>query len=263
MARRWHQFLREPASCSHGVQVYADVGELSASVAAYLSEGFAAGDPAVVIATPPHWRRFAAALADAGHDVDRLEREGRLVVADAESTLRSFMAGATPSPAAFARVVGGIVDDLEARFPGRRLRAFGEMVDVLSRHGETEAAIALEGLWNDLARDRSFSLLCGYRLDIFDPQAQRAVLPHVCGLHSHVMPAADTTRLARAVDRALEEVLGRDQAGKVYVVVGRAIRETRIPAAQLALMWVSDNMPGLADRVLSRARQHYAAGAPA
>jgi hypothetical protein len=70
-------------------------------------------------------------------------------------------------------------------------------------------------------------------------------------------------RLAKAVDQALEEVLGAAEAGKVYVVVAEQIRQDRVPAPQLVLMWVSANMPVLADRILASARTRYHALAPA
>ena len=68
---------------------------------------------------------------------------------------------------------------------------------------------------------------------------------------------APTSRLQRAVDQALEEVLGAAEAGKVYMVVGPEIRADRVPTAQLLLMWISENMPMLAERVLASARARY------
>jgi hypothetical protein len=117
--------------------------------------------------------------------------------------------------------------------------------------------MALEELWNELARTRRFSLLCGYHLDVFDRAAQRTPLPQVCRLHSDVMPVPDPQRLARAVDAALSEVLGPEQAGKVYMLVGDEARRNRVPVAQLVLMWASANLPESADRILARARRHY------
>jgi len=96
---------------------------------------------------------------------------------------------------------------------------------------------------------------------VFDLATQTGLLPHVCAEHSHVLPAADPERLSRAVDLALDDVLGHEDAGKVYLLVGERIREARVPAAQLVLMWVSANMPGLADRILASARTHYLAAA--
>ena len=54
----------------------------------------------------------------------------------------------------------------------------------------------VEQLWNQLARTRRFSLLCGYELDVFDPQAQAGALQAICRVHSHVLPAHDADALA-------------------------------------------------------------------
>jgi MEDS: MEthanogen/methylotroph, DcmR Sensory domain len=150
------------------------------------------------------------------------------------------------------------MDRLTARFPGRRIRAFGEMVDLLCADGNADGAIDLEALWNGLAAARDFSLLCGYHLDVFDRASQASVLPEICRAHSHVRPADDPERLRFAVDQALEDTLGKD-AGKVYALIGSEIRGSRVPTAQLALMWVSENMPGSAERILASARSHYLA----
>jgi DcmR-like sensory protein len=243
----------------HAVQIYDEAEDLAASVTAYLAAGFEAGDPAVVLARREHAARFAEGLAVLGFDVGRLEEEGLLVVSDAEATLAAIMRGDRPSRAAFENVVGKLLDRVAKRFPKRQVRVFGELVDLLSERGQMDAAVALEELWERFGERRSFSLLCGYRLDLFDRAAQGGAVPAVCRLHSHVLPAHDQVRLARAVDRALEDVLGVEDAGKVYVLVGEEIREERVPAAQLALMWVSANLPALADRILAAARTHYAA----
>ena len=72
---------------------------------------------------------------------------------------------------------------------------------------------------------------------------------------SHRAPTHD--RLAHAVDDALVGVLGAQGAGQVYSLVGSEIRERRVPPPQLALMWVSENMPMNAERILAAARTRY------
>ena len=168
----------------------------------------------------------------------------------------AIMDSGRPSAHRFDAVVGGLIDQVVAQFPGRRIRAFGEMVDLLAERGNMAAAAALEDLWNRLARRRPFSLLCGYRVDVFDRGAQIAVLPEVCRAHSHVLPAEDPERLERAVDAALEETLG-SQAGQVYALIGQHLHRKHVPPAQLALMWVSSQMPQSAERILESAREHY------
>jgi hypothetical protein len=263
MAASWTEFLRAPDPPDHAVQVYADLEELAESVAAYLAAGFEADEPAIVIATPGHWDRFAARLAEHGWDRGRIERHGLLFTVDAEQTLDALLVDGRPSAEAFERVVGGEIDRVAERFPGRRLRAFGEMVDLLCLRGSPEAAAELEDLWNWFGQRRRFSLLCGYGVDLFDPAAQASIMPSVCHAHSHVRPAADPERLQRAVDAALEDTLGSVDAGKVYLLIAERLRETRVPAAQLALMWVSEQTPKLAERILASARNHYYLQQPA
>ena len=140
----------------------------------------------------------------------------------------------------------------------RPARVFGEMVDLLCRRGDADGADELERLWNHAARtQRQFSLLCGYRLDIFDSQAQTEMLPSICREHSHVLPARNYPRFARAVDSALREVLGPNHAATVYVLVSREVGHDQVPLAQSILMWVSQNMPTQSSQILASARAHY------
>ena len=51
-----------PDGGSHAVHFYEDDDELSARVAAFIGEALLAGDPAVIIASPPHRQQFIARL---------------------------------------------------------------------------------------------------------------------------------------------------------------------------------------------------------
>ncbi len=110
--------------------------------------------------------RFPERLAAAGWDERKIQSDRLLVLADADATLAKFMDGELPSATAFEAVMGGLLDRVAERFPRARIRVFGEMVDLLAERAQTEAAVKLEQLWNELARRRSFSLLCGYRMDV-------------------------------------------------------------------------------------------------
>lgn len=256
MRRGWTEFLGEADTEGHAVEIYSDLDELTESVATHLSTGFSAGGAAVVVARPAHTMRLRETLAAAGWDVQALERDGRLLVADAAETLEAIMDGEAPSAARFEQVVGTLLDRAATNGSGA-VRVFGELVDLLMESGRPEAAVALESLWNDIAETRRFSLLCAYQLDVFDPGAQAGSLPHVCAAHSHVLPAHDADRLARAVDLALVDVLGETEAGNVQLLVAAQIHEDRMPTAQLVLMLVSATMPTVAERVLASARAHY------
>jgi hypothetical protein len=253
---RWIDFLRSPGDASHAVQVYAELDELAESVAAYLATGFAAREPAVVIATADHQATFTRFLAGAGWDAAVLGEAGLLLTLDAEQTLASLFEEGKLSAAAFERVVGGVIDGLAERWPERRVRAFGEMVDLLAARGDLDTAAALEALWNQLAKTRRFSLLCGYRLDVFD-RASQQMLPAVCSAHTHVRPAYDVARLDRAVHAAFDEVLGISSARMVQEIVCEGAQQHSAPVSEQMLMWVSDRMPRHAERVLAVARAEY------
>jgi hypothetical protein len=257
--RTWQGFVDGVDRHGHAVQVYSTLDELAESAGAYLAAGFDLGDPAVIVATDAHLTSFEGALAARGWTRAALDRGGLLFFAEADATLTAIMADTDePSATAFEDVIGGLLDQAVAAFPGREARVFGEMVDLLVQRGEVRAAAQLEDLWNGLASRRAFSLLCGYELNVFDRSTQTAALPAVCGAHTHVRTAANQSRFARAVDDALEETLGYEQAGKVYVMVQRDVEgHEGVPMAQRVLMWLSENMPASADRILATASERY------
>src|SRR5690242_6479635 len=254
----WTHFIERAPAADHAVQLYRDVPELARSVGAFLAAGFRDGEPAVVIAAAGHWPVCADELERRGWDTKALERKGLLTRARAEDLLDDFMDAELPSPDRFERVVGGIVDGVSSRFPGRTTRAFGEMVDVLWQRGQERAAIALEELWNELAKTRSFALLCGYHLDVFEPEVQREALPEVMRTHSHTRTIEQPARLAAAVDQALTEVIGPTQAARIYLDVAEHVPRGSLPRAQAVLSWLSTREAPLAGQILERARMHYA-----
>ncbi len=259
MERRWIDFLRTPDDAGHAVQIYSEVEEIAESVAAYLATGFAAGDPAVVIATRDHQTVFDRFLVDAGWDPVVLVQGGLLTQLDADEMLAAVSEDGVVSASRFETVIGGVIDGIAERFPGRHMRAIGEMVDVLTARGKRGEAAELEILWDALAQDRRFSLLCGYQLDVFDLFAQTATLPIVCGAHTHVRPVYDLARLERAVYDALDDVLGASSARAVQAIVRDDVQGRVAPLPEQVLLWISHRMPRHAQRVLAEARTNYEA----
>jgi MEDS: MEthanogen/methylotroph, DcmR Sensory domain len=105
------------------------------------------------------------------------------VFLEAESMLREFMVEGMPDAARFNAAVTPLLDRLSRRRTCT-VRAYGEMVDVLWKRGNTAAAIRLEALWNTLADTQPFSLLCGYAADnVYENSA----VEDICRQHSHVI----------------------------------------------------------------------------
>ena len=255
MRQSWGEFLRGAGAQAHGVQIYGEPAELADSVAAYVAAGFDREDPAVLVVTPANLELVEQRLESRGWDVRAAKADGLLHVADAEETLNAIVDADGAVDGRFDEVVGGLLDRVER--PGRPVRVFGEMVDLLSHRGDLETACALEERWNGLAEKRCFALLCGYRLDVFAAHSQVETLPQICSSHSHVLPARNYARFARSVDEALREVLGPNRAATVYVLVSRTATENHVPLAQQILMWVTANLPQQSSEILAVARTRY------
>ncbi len=177
----------------HVVQFYESDAFLTAVIVDFIAVGLAAGQPALVIATAPHRAALAEGLTDRGLDVDALVRTGRLTVLDARETLASFMTGTLPDPALFKQAIDGMTRS--TAHAGRYCtRAYGEMVDVLWKDGNTAGALALEKLWNELDIDHPLALLCAHSLAHFYKETHGAHFEAVLKAHGHVVPSETYVR---------------------------------------------------------------------
>jgi hypothetical protein len=165
-----------------------------------------------------------------------------------------------PDAERFTPLIGGIIEQTGSRFA--RVRAYGEMVDLLWQKGELAAALQLEELWNDLAKAHPFALHCAYAIDNFDRAAHCCALQGINHVHSQLLPVEDYSRFDRAVNRALADVLGTTEALVLKsVLIARQPHHSQMPGAQAALMGLSEVLPTALDAVLARARRYY--GTPA
>jgi len=178
----------------HAVRFYVDDESLCRIVSEFIGDGLAAGAPAIIIATSAHREQILAAIDALSLDGARLTSTGELQVLDAESTLSMFMKDGRPDAGAFRSTVGEVLKRARAARPGMTIRAYGEMVDWLWKHGAPDAAIRLEVLWNALAERYPFSLLCGYAMGNFYKQGS---YEQICNQHTHVVSASgQATRLS-------------------------------------------------------------------
>jgi hypothetical protein len=244
----------------HLIQAYTDDVFLARVVADYVGAGLAAGQAAVIIATPAHTQAFTEQLGARGIDVSHALAESRLMLLDAERTLARFMVEGRPDRTAFLGVVAAALDHIRGAGYGT-IRLYGEMVDLLWRE-QLDAALALEQLWNEVVADERLSLLCGYRLDALDRHPQ-GVLRQVTQCHSRLMPADEPERLEAAVDRAYAEVfgVGADVATLRDLMASHHRRGTAVPPAHAALFALDDLPLTLANDIRTRARRYYR-GAP-
>jgi hypothetical protein len=113
-----------------------------------------------------------------------LQADGQLFLLDAAEQLATFMVDGVPNASLFRDSIIPVIQQAAGARQDCVVRAYGEMVDVLWKSGQTAAATRLETLWNDLARTQSFSLLCGYAMGNF---YKDSAVEEICAHHSHVM----------------------------------------------------------------------------
>ncbi len=169
----------------HAVQFYVSDQSLFTTVAGFLAEGLVAHQPAILIATPAHRTAIQEHLGGRLIDCETARREGELLVLDAEDTMSLFMVNDQPDAQMFDANVGRLIEQVLAGRTLTPIRVYGEMVDVLWKRGESEAAVNLEILWNKLAMKYCFALLCGYSMGSFYKQTPQ--LEQISALHTHVV----------------------------------------------------------------------------
>lgn len=209
---RVKSFPGEASPLDHVVQFYDSEDFLRDTVAQFLGGGLATGAPALVIATAGHRALFRGSLETRAFDLVRAQETMLFTDLDAQQTLSRFMVTGMPDAARFRAVVGSTIAMVQERHPGQRIRAYGEMVDLLWRSGQREAALRLEEMWNDLGRDLSFSLLCAYSIRGFEQESDTAALQAVCHAHSKAVPTESYADIATEDGRLREITLLQQRA---------------------------------------------------
>lgn len=183
----------------HAVTVYDHEDELVALVAAFVRDGLAQGERVLLVLTREHRTALEAQLAQLGTDVADVVARGELHTLDAHDTLAAFACtspGEALDEAAFAQMAVEALD--HAARGGRRVRVFGEMVNLLWDAGHARQALRLEALWNELSRDRPFALHCGYATSALQAHAHLPELDELGRLHAALEPPRSYTHAAAA-----------------------------------------------------------------
>jgi MEDS: MEthanogen/methylotroph, DcmR Sensory domain len=168
----------------HAVLFYTGDDELTGKVSGHLLGALRQGGAAIVVATPAHRRMIAGRLALAGFDVPAAEAAGAYVALDALETMTRFMVAGWPSAASFWLTISPLIR--RAAGSGGPVCVFGEMVALLWDSGQVNAAIEVEAMWNELAVQYPFSLLCSYPVGSVGGEEHQDALAEVCRIHAAV-----------------------------------------------------------------------------
>lgn len=259
MRQRLPGLLKDPQPGDHFARLYQDPISLINALEVYIGTGLERGEAAIVLAVRHHREQLQRRLEQRGMNCQSLAASGQLAFLDAHAALEQIMhAGpGRPDRETFDALIRPAIRRGLSQFG--RLRAYGELVNVLWQHADRPAAHTLEQWWNGLIDEYRFSLLCAYRANVFDNNhGMQAALEQVCQTHSHFIPVDDDDRLERAVDAALQTVVPDADVPKMRQgLQARHRRATRMPEAQATLLALDEILPPLAQDVRTLAREYY------
>ena len=217
---------------NHVVQFYGEDSALLDALVGFIGQALKAGDAALLIATEAHREELGRRLEAEGIDVSAATAQGCYIPMDAAATLSTFMIDGMPDPILFEEAIGKrvLLARKAAQNENVRLVAFGEMVAILLRNGQPDAALALERLWTKLAKTYSFSLRCAYPMEQFNSQSRRELFMKICDEHSGVMPAGGYAMLSTEDERlrSIAELQQRAKSLEAQIALHRSEQQLRL-----------------------------------
>jgi hypothetical protein len=258
----WRGLLHDAAPFDHIVQLYQDEEFLSRAVCRFAAAALTHGEALILVPTAAHWEAFCPRLEAEGVDIRAAQLQGQLTVVDADDLLPCFMEEKMPDAPLFLGLAGEAI--ARARGQGRdryrKVRWWGEMVNVLWERGNAAASMALEDLFDQLAHEQEIAIFCSFLMDNFDGEIHTRMLPRLGQNHSHLIPVQNYTRLKRAVADALREIVGPVEAS----VLEKKLLEhypppLAMPSSQALLFALRQALPDVASSVLQRSGALYCA----
>ena len=174
----------------HVVQLYSDDAFLLEILTGFIGGALSAGDGALVVATRAHAHSLEQRLRERGLDTGMAIRHGRYIVLDARELLPRFMVNDSVDELRFTEVIRTALTQIRDAGPqtNRRIAVFGELVALLWAEGKMQEAIRVEKLWNKLAEEHRFFLLCAYPVTGFSDEKDIQPFLEMCRQHSDVVP---------------------------------------------------------------------------
>jgi len=258
----WDRVIANAVPCNHIVQLYQDPSFLNRAVCRFAGAAIANGEGVILVPTLAHWNAFRRRLVAEGVDVEAAQERGQLTVVDAEQLLPRIMRDAMPDSPVFLGLAGEVIGQARAGARYQKVRWWGEMVNILWERGNVAASMSLEDLFDQLAKKHDIAIFCSFLMDNFNGEVHAHMLPRLGTNHSHLIPVEDYARLERAVADALREIVGAQEA---HALESRLLSQYRpafdMPRAQALLLALRQVLPAVADPVLQRSHNLYAASA--
>lgn len=124
----------------------------------YMSEGLQNNEAVIVIARPPLRKAMWAKLLALGLDMVAYKARGQFKWFDAELLLSAIVIDDVIDEHCFQTFVGSQIEAAQAAYG--KVRAFGEMMEILRQSGLPETALQLGNIRNELCKKHEFTVLC-------------------------------------------------------------------------------------------------------
>jgi DNA-binding NarL/FixJ family response regulator len=172
----------------HEMLIYSDEVVFVESFTRFISTALRAGNPAIAVVTKSHLDALLHSIDGTGLDIASAIEKGTFVPLDVTETLATFMAGDLPDPVRFMNGVTDLFQAAErvAQGVSRRIAACGECAPSLWAEGKTDAAVWLERLWEDVAKEHELDILCAYEASSFPGGKDERAFKTICAEHSAV-----------------------------------------------------------------------------
>lgn len=171
---------------NHIVKICSDDALQLETVTTYVKEGLLNEEAVIVFACTSLRKAVIVNLNNLGIDVDYYKSLEKLKFFDADYALTSFYDEGIIDELAFIENIGTPIQYIKSKFG--KIRVFSEIVNVLWKKSEHDAAIQLEECWNNLCQTTEFSLLCAYSLESMNSTTFEESIAILYQYHSHLTP---------------------------------------------------------------------------
>jgi MEDS: MEthanogen/methylotroph, DcmR Sensory domain len=180
-----HIFLTEANPPIHIVYPCADENRITEAAGAFAVSGLRKrGDAVVLVTTDLRRQTIERHLTDEGFNIQAIESNGQLAFLDAATLLSAFMADGIPDAQIFKNHVEQIIHKAGLNSDNgqpRKVRIFGDMVNLLYMASNISAATRLEEFWDEIVAAHCISLFCAYSLKLDSDRLPQPLLD----AHSH------------------------------------------------------------------------------
>ena len=156
--------------------------------ARFIESALKSGNAVIVVVTEAHRASLLTRLEADGVNVPAAIEHGSYIPLDAADALSRLTVDDMPDPVRCAKVIGDLIMEAATAVKGEhgRVVVCGETAPTLLSKGNSEGAIKLEHLWDEIARGYDLHILCGYLSSAFPNKESNPIFERICAEHSAV-----------------------------------------------------------------------------